>query len=115
MRIVQVLLVSFLLVGCSPMDLLKKSPTITSNAQVGKENTQVLGVNQRYAEQTFQSEAKVVEQSQGQTNKIKAETVVVNEVSWGMIVALVLGFMLPSPNEIGRMIRELKIWKRILG
>ena len=115
MKIVQVLLVSLLLVGCSPMDLFKKGPVITSNAQVGKENTQVLGVNHRYAEQTLQSNASIVDLSQGQTNKIKAETVVVNEVSWGVIVALILGFMLPSPNEIGRMIRELKIWKRILG
>lgn len=107
MKVARVLLISLLLVGCSPMDFFKKGPMITSNAQIGKENTQVLGVNHNYAEPTFQSKAETVDQSQGQVNKIKAETVVVNEVSWQMIAALIIGFMLPSPNEIGRTILSL--------
>jgi hypothetical protein len=107
MKIVQVLLVSLLLAGCSPMDLLKKGPTITSNAQIGKENTQVLGVNHIYAEPTLKSNASIADLSQGQTNKVKAENVVINETPWQMIVALIIGFILPSPNEIGRSILGL--------
>lgn len=91
---------------------------VNTNAQVGQENSQNVGLNNRYGDQKSSSPATRVEQSQGQTNKIKTEAVekiVVNEMPIWVIVALVIGFLLPSPNEIARNMRELKIWKKILG
>lgn len=46
--------------------------------------------------------------SQGQTTRVNAtevQTVVVNEVPTWVILLLVLGWILPSPGEMGRIIR----------
>lgn len=118
MKLIKVLSLLVLVGACSPMDILKSKPMVNTNAQVGKENSQNVGQNYRFGDQISSSPATKVEQSQGQVIRVKTETVekvVVNEMPIWVIVALVIGFLLPSPNEIGRNIRELKIWKKIQG
>lgn len=118
MKSIKVLFLLALLGACSPMDVLKSRPILNTNAQVGQENSQNVGLNNRYGDQRLSSHATRVEQSQGQVNNVKTESVgkiVVNETPVWIIVALVIGFLLPSPNEIARNLRELKVWKKILG
>lgn len=118
MKLIKMLSLLVLLGACSPMDLLKSKPMVNTNAQLGQENTQVMGQSYRFGGQSSSSPATKVEQSQGQNIRVKTEAVekvVVNEMPIWVIVALVIGFLLPSPNEIGRNIRELKVWKKIQG
>lgn len=96
MKFLRVVLLSLLLAACSPI------PMVNTNAQVGAENTQVLGQQTKYEV----SSANKVEQ--GQTNKVqieKVEKVTYNETSWVITLFLVLGWLMPSPNEISRVIR----------
>ena len=48
-------------------------------------------------------------------NKVTGENVTVNQVSLKFLFVLILGWILPSPNEIARKIRESKLWRKILG
>ena len=104
MKYLKILLVSILLLGCSPMDLLKSGPMLNTNAQLGQQNNQVLGTNI--------SKAETVDLSK---NKVTGENVTVNQVSLKFLFVLILGWVLPSPNEIARKIRESKLWRKILG
>jgi hypothetical protein len=91
---------------------------VNTNAQVGKENNQVVGQTTRFGDQTLLSHASKAEQSQGQRNTIKVETakdITVNEAPFWMIIFMIVGWILPSPNEIARLIRESKLWKKILA
>jgi 4-amino-4-deoxy-L-arabinose transferase-like glycosyltransferase len=115
MKSIRVLSILVLLGACSPLDILKSKPMVNTNAQVGKENSQVVGSNTRYGEQKLSSHASKAEQSQGQVNKLKTdsvETVIINETPVWVIIALVVGFLLPSPNEIARMIWESRLWRK---
>ena len=107
-----------LLLGCSPLDLLKSGPMLNTNAMVGAENTQVIGYSEQYKEQKIEAPTQRVEQSQGQVNTLKVEEakdITVNETPIWMVILLVLGWLFPSPQEIARSIRESKLWKKILG
>lgn len=85
---IKVLLLSVLLTGCSTLGMLNPlgggGPTVNSNAQIGKENTQQVVANQENTE-------------------ISAASVVQNEIQdippWVMLL-LILGWILPSPKEI---------------
>lgn len=67
-------------------------------AQVGKDNTKVIGISEQ-----VKGDKKTVE-----AQEIK--TVVVQQVPPWVLLLLVLGWLLPSPGEISRKIRGL--WKR---
>lgn len=99
---------SLILTGCgsNPLGILAKlgggGPSVAANVQAGKENTQQVVGNQ--TETTVGRDQKI------ETTTVradKADKVVVNEVSWWVIVLLVLGWLLPSPNEIARWFRSL--------
>lgn len=99
--------------GCSnfPLGSLLggKGTNVAANTQIGAENNQTLGVSNSYSAQTVDAPAARVEQSQGQINKITsegAENIVYNENSPLMILLLVLGWLLPSPNEIANTVRR---------
>ena len=84
---IKVLLLSVLLTGCSTLGMLNPlggGPTVNSNAQIGKENTQQVVASQENTE-------------------ISAASVVQNEIQdippWVMLL-LILGWILPSPKEI---------------
>ena len=84
---IKVLLLSIFLTGCSTLGAISSlggGPTVNSNAQVGKENTQQVVASQENTE-------------------ISAASVVQNEIQdippWVMLL-LILGWILPSPKEI---------------
>jgi hypothetical protein len=106
-----VLMFTLTLMGCgmSPLSLLAGGGTnVAANTQAGKQNNQTIGTStvQELGTQTVTSEK--VNNSQVQTNRVNAndvQTVVVNEVPAWVILLLVVGWILPSPGEIGRIIR----------
>jgi len=97
----QILLVSLLtlfLSSCSsaPLKLLSGGGTnVAANTQIGKENTQNLGVIT-----TTQPKLRI----EAPVDKIVQDTSTtkITEVDPLMLLLLVLGWLAPSPNEIGR-------------
>ncbi len=95
--------------GMSPLSLLPGGGTnVAANTQLGQQNNQTIGTStvQDFGTQTTTAEK--VNTSQGQTNKVNAtevQTVVVNEVPVWVILLLVVGWLFPSPSEIGRNVR----------
>ena len=87
-------------------------PNIAANVQAGKTNTQTLGTTNNIAPTvSVRPNARVdsIDQSNN-TSRVSAdnvETVVVNEVPVWVVLLLILGWLLPSPNEIGRWLRSL--------
>lgn len=103
------ILASFLLLaGCGggPLSLLTGGgPNVAANVQAGKENTQQAVVKQ----ERIEAGRDVVQQ----TNPVVAQEVKevnIQQTPLWMIVLLVLGWLLPSPNEIARWIRSLFRW-----
>ena len=107
--------------GLSPLSLLSGKP-VGVNAQIGKENEQVIGVKTEatYGNNSYVAPAAPVDTSvttsvrpvarpssvnqvQAQENNVKADTVeniTVHEVPpWIVLVAL-LGWLLPTPSQI---------------
>lgn len=104
------LLVSFLMLascGASPLSLLTGGgPNVAADVQVGKENTQQVVASQV----TTQTDNKAGRDVFQQSTPIVAENikeVTIQQTPLWMIILLVLGWLLPSPNEISRWIRSL--------
>ena len=115
LRLLLLLLVLTSIASCSksPLSLLTGGgPNVAANTQVGKTNTQTLGTTNNIAPTvSVRPNARVdnIDQSNS-TSKVfseRVETVVVNEVPVWVVLLLILGWLLPSPNEIGRWIRSL--------
>lgn len=91
------------LAGCGgPLDLLMGGPNVAANTQVGKTNNQTIGTTENTEQTILRPQARDIRQSKD-TNKVQAQevqTVVVNEVPVWVILLLILGWLLPSPNEI---------------
>ena len=111
-RLLLLLLVLTSIVSCSkvPLGLLAGGGTnVAANTQVGKTNTQTLGKTLNSEQKLeFDSADRVFQSSD--TSRIKSDSiqqVTVNETPVWMILLLILGWLLPSPNEIGRWIRNL--------
>jgi hypothetical protein len=106
------------LAGCSslnPLGFLSGGTNVAANTQAGKQNNQTIGTStvQEFGTQTVQAER--VNSSQGQTTRVNAsdvQTVVVNEVPTWIILLLVVGWLFPSPGEMGRIIRGWLSGKR---
>ena len=95
--------------GLSPLSLLTGGgPNVAANTQLGQENSQTLGVSTSNELSIVRPQARDIKQTQD-TVGVKADKVEevnnTNAPPW-MIVLLVLGWLLPSPNEIGRKISE---------
>ena len=92
-----------LLTGCGkgPLSLLTGGgPNVAAQVQMGKEN------NQAVVSQTTRTEAgRDVNQAQVQADEVKEVTI--QEVPPWVVLLLILGWLLPSPNEIGRWITNL--------
>ena len=73
---------------------------VAANTQIGKENTQNLGVNTTIRPQ-LRLEAPV------ETVVQDTSTTKITEIDPLMLILLVLGWLAPSPNEMARGIRNL--------
>jgi hypothetical protein len=101
----KLLLLVLLLTGCgaSPLSLLTGGgPNVAANVQAGKENTQ-----QAVANQTRTDAGRDVIQQSSPVIADQIKEVNIQQTPIWMIVLLVLGWLLPSPNEIARWIRGL--------
>ena len=99
------LAVGLALAGCGSLPLPGiGGPNVAANVQAGQTNYQTIGITRAPAPVLRDVSAGVVRQSADE-NRVSADrvdTVVVNEVpAWVILLALV-GWLLPSPGEIGR-------------
>lgn len=99
--------------SCSGSQVLKSflggGPSVAANVQAGKTNTQTVGTNVIHENKIVRPQARKIIQDSGST-KVKAEdvqTVVVNEVPVWAVLLIVLGWLLPSPSEMGRKLANL--------
>jgi len=79
-------------------------PNVAANVQAGKTNSQTVGTTNNVDQKLIRPTARNIKQS-NDTNKIQTDQVdniVVNEVPIWVILLLIMGWLLPSPNEIGR-------------
>jgi hypothetical protein len=96
-----------LMAGCSgtPLSLLTGGgPNVAANTQAGKTNSQTIGTSSVTEQKLVRPQARKIQQT-ADNNKVKADnvqTVVVNEIPVWVVLLLILGWLLPSPNEIGR-------------
>ena len=103
--------------GMSPLSLLPGGGTnVAANTQLGQQNNQTVGTStvQEFGSQT--TTADKVNSSQSQTNKVSAtevQTVVVNELPIWAVFFIVLGWLCPSPKEMGKVIRGWFSAKRL--
>lgn len=84
-------------------------PNVAANTQVGRENVQ-----QVVAQQTRTSAGRDIITTQREVEAEQVEAVTINNdrVPIWLIVALVVGWLAPSPNEIGRGVRGLFSWRK---
>ncbi len=103
---------TLLMAGCSvnPLDLLTGGGVNTAaNVQAGRTNTQTVGTTSLTDQKIVRPQARDIRQT-ADTNTVssdRVETVVVNEVPAWVILLLILGWLFPSPNEIGRWFNSL--------
>lgn len=111
-RLLLLLLVLTSTVSCSSgaLGLLTGGgPNVAANTQAGKTNTQTIGTTNNVEQKLENPVANTIRQS-NDSNRVQADsvqTVVVNEVPAWVILLLVLGWLCPSPNEMGRWVRNL--------
>jgi len=101
-QVLTVSLLSLLLSSCSqiPSLLTGGGTNVAANTQIGKENTQNLGVNTSMRPQLrVEAPVETVVQDTSTTKNTTIDPL--------MLILLVLGWLAPSPNEIGRGIRNL--------
>jgi len=84
--------------------MLGGGPNVAANTQVGRENVQ-----QAVAQQTRTTAGRdvVTTTRDVEADQVDAVTINNDRVPIWLIVALVLGWLAPSPNEIGRGVRRL--------
>ena len=94
--------------GASPLNLLTGGgPNVAANVQAGKENTQQAVVNQSKTEA-----GRDVVQQASPVIADQIKEVYIQQTPFWMLILLVLGWLLPSPNEIARGIKGLfRKWK----
>lgn len=100
--------------GLSPLSLLTGGgPNTAANVQAGKTNSQTVGATNNVEQVLVRPQANTIRQS-NDTSKLQAdrvESVTINDTPMWIILLLVLGWLLPSPNEIARHIKALFIRK----
>lgn len=103
MKVLALILV-LLLAGCGgPLSFLTGGgPNLAANVQAGKENTQQVVGNQTSTEagrDIVQQDTPVIADA--------IEEVTIQQTPLWMMLLLILGWLLPSPNEISRSVRGL--------
>ena len=96
--------------GISPLSLLTGGgPNVAANTQLGQENEQTIGPRTSTDQTIVRPQARDITQV-ADKNEVKSESInevkVQNVPPWVLFI-LVLGWLFPSPGEIGRCIRNL--------
>lgn len=89
------LVLVLLLAGCSkiPSFLTGGGPNVAANTQIGKENNQNVGVT-TYNKPEVRTEGPIDTVDQSTTNNTEIDPL--------LLILLILGWLAPSPQEIGR-------------
>jgi hypothetical protein len=86
--------------GSNPLSLLTGSgPNVAANTQVGKENSQVIGLDTSVRPQIRTKDVQELVQDNSTTTNTTLDPL--------LIILLILGWLAPSPSEIARSIRDL--------
>jgi hypothetical protein len=119
--VVALLTVTLITASCSnftPLGLLAGGgPNVAANVQAGKTNSQTVGTTNNVAPSvSIRPNARVdsIDQSVNES-KVATESidnVTVNEIPPWVVLLLILGWLLPSPNEISRWFLQLFNRKR---
>ena len=83
---------------------------VAANTQVGKTNSQTVGTTENYAPSVSirpNSRVDSIDQSKTENTVGTSENVTINNVSPWMILFALIGWILPSPNEIVRWFKGL--------
>lgn len=108
-----------LVTGCKgPLSLLTGGgPNVAANVQVAKTATQTIGKTTVTGDQKIETNSGHMVQIQEQQSQLTAEnvdTVTINETPIWMILLLLLGWLLPTPNQIAKSILGMfKRWLKI--
>jgi len=105
------LILCLLLSGCGIMSLLpfggSTGPTVNSNAQIGKENRQsVLSVEQSEEVTAGRDVVQTEIVKEVETGKVENLDIINTNIPPWVILLLILGWLLPTPTEIGRGIMD---------
>jgi hypothetical protein len=98
--------------GLNPLSLLTGGgPNVAANTQLGQENEQTVGLRTSNEQTITRPNARDITQTADKGVKAESiERVTVQNVPPWVLVLLVLGWLLPSPGEIGRKVRSL--WQK---
>jgi len=92
----------------SPLSLLTGGgPNVAANTQAGQENSQTIGADLDQSQNIVRPNARDITQTKD-TNTVrteKVESLTIQETPLWIIVLLILGWLLPSPGEMGRILR----------
>lgn len=115
-RYVLTLVLTMALTGCggAPLSLLAGGgPKVAANGQAGAVNTQTVGKSEFNAPRVSAEHARrinKIEQSSGDTrvSADRVEKIEVHDLDWRyvLVIALLAGFLIPSPREIMSRIRR---------
>lgn len=107
--------------GLAPLSFLTGGgPNVAANVQAGKTNSQTVGTTENTSSSVSIGEDSRVDTIDQSINESKVATenidnVTVNEVPPWVVLLLILGWLLPSPNEISRWFSQLFKRKRNNG
>jgi len=98
--------------GLNPLSLLSGGgPNVAANTQLGQENEQTVGLRTSNEQTIVRPQARDITQTADEGVKAeKIDNVTVQNIPPWVLVLLVLGWLLPSPGEIGRKVRSL--WQK---
>jgi hypothetical protein len=108
-RRLPILLLAVMIAGCSPIGLpLGGGTNVAANTQIGRENTQTVGQDKRFQpEVRTEGTIETVEQSSNEIRTGSVENLQVTNIPPWVILLLIIGWLLPSPGEMGRSIASL--------
>lgn len=103
--------------GINPLGFLKGGTNVAANTQVGQNNYQTLGKSETYAPTVSlrpNSRVDTVDQSttESKVSTDRVDSITINEIPAWVILLLILGWLLPSPQEISRGVWSLLRRKR---
>lgn len=96
--------------SCTKIPFLPGGTNVAANTQAGKTNSQTIGTTENYAPTVSlrpNSRVESIDQSRTENKVGTSEKVTINNADPWLILFAVLGWLLPSPNEIVRWFKGL--------